>query len=616
MATLRTMLAPFGKSAAHAALVATDFVQVTPLRQPPKLKSFELFELAMDGPSNVILLPSGATADVVVATTSFDCEGMPCRALGPRIVGIQALRESCPVATSTGATATWGAARSDPLIALPPRPCRGTIFGSCGSADLCFFSISLDPFPFPVSFTLSLSFSFLRLLSFSPCFSCSFFSLHIFRCCSLSFSKSFSSFFILSFLSISFSVFLSSSSSVFFGSCSFFFSCAFSFCFCFCFFFLSFSFSFSFSSSFRPSPFVSVSHPFFFVFPSTYFPICCFFSSASSPSSSSSSSFSSTSSVSSPSAVSASVSSSTTSSAADVEEDVKQSVQPSTVTARSLRERFLELEGLGSPESLLEGEEQEDAMSAAVAEVASMARVSGKLSAPFQLAVAESVLSVFVDKWEKRMQGHMEIAKKLVAQIRAQLSFDAEVFDVGDFEQIRSLKQRLGQVDFVVGSLRLTLFEILGDEDDMRTLAKQVCGTETCTEVELCFEYYLQRAEKIKSEAKRQTEDLEDLESLISLVLSRRRLELEKMNLWLGLLGAGTGVGAVLTGAFGMNLLSGLENRRHGFVIACIFITAFSAGVCWGLRRAAKYRMRRRRRRTAPAASAAVAPIFDQVHGP
>jgi len=267
------------------------------------------------------------------------------------------------------------------------------------------------------------------------------------------------------------------------------------------------------------------------------------------------------------------------------------------VTVQRLRDRFLEVE---------EGRGQSgDAREASLGS----ASVADQLPVPFPLGVAEAVLALYVEKLEVNVRQQVKAARRLGVKIEKDITSSGDMLlGASDFERIRVLKQRLGRIDSAAGSLRQTLFETLGDEDDMQSLERGVCSEYLCTaeDWELCFEYYLQKAEDIQLDAQRETEDLEDLESLIGLSLSRRRLELEQFNLGLGILASGFSFAAVLTGAFGMNLLSGLEDRRHGFVFASVVIVALSTGICVGLSRVAKLRLRRRRppprrARTSPA---------------
>lgn len=248
-------------------------------------------------------------------------------------------------------------------------------------------------------------------------------------------------------------------------------------------------------------------------------------------------------------------------------------------TSARLRKRYLEVEG---QEKLAVSSEQ------------------SRLPVPFTLAVAEASLLVFTEKLEASMRLLSVQVRELLDRCTDHPSASQEanfvkVLDTIQLGEIRELKQRLGQMDKVSQSLRESLFEVLGDEDDMATL-QRVCGSgEVCSEEdwELCFEFFLQKAEEIELTAKRHIQELEDLESLIGLALSRQRLELEQINLWLEIVSLGLAAGAALTGAFGMNLLSGLENRRHGFAIGCGAIALISSGVSFGSRLAIKRRLRR-----------------------
>lgn len=251
------------------------------------------------------------------------------------------------------------------------------------------------------------------------------------------------------------------------------------------------------------------------------------------------------------------------------------------LTLARIRERFLEVEGSPDAEDSLEISPRP------------LLETSG-LPVPFPLAVTEAALSVFTEKLEASMRQVTLKVKNLVGRIEGDLLTEVDIFEI---EQIRVLKMRLGRIETVSGSLQKTLFERIGDEDDMELLAQKVSGCDVCSveDWELCFEYYLQKGEEVQSDAQRQVQDLDNLESFINLLLSRRRLELEQINLGLETLAAGFGFGAFLTGAFGMNLVNPFETSRAGFAKITVGISLLSAALFVGLRWAIKRRMRRRR---------------------
>ncbi|CAE8582155.1 unnamed protein product [Polarella glacialis] len=202
----------------------------------------------------------------------------------------------------------------------------------------------------------------------------------------------------------------------------------------------------------------------------------------------------------------------------------------------------------------------------------------GKDSVHFSLAVTEALLVMFLDRLTTMLHPSSAEATNLLRELTPTRSRQVDVTAL-QLETLRRTKQRLDYMLSQAKSFQQALLEALEDEDDLEELASSVGPT--TEEWELCFEYYSQSAEELVLEATRLIEDLEDLERSIALRLSSRRLELEKIQLFLELLGLGLGTGALLTGAFGMNLPSGFESKRPAFfwkafasiLLACISVS-------------------------------------------
>ena len=88
--------------------------------------------------------------------------------------------------------------------------------------------------------------------------------------------------------------------------------------------------------------------------------------------------------------------------------------------------------------------------------------------------------------------------------------------------------------------------------------------------MELVLEYYLQRSEAVHSEAGKLLEAARDMEDSISVNLSQRRYEVNRLELMLAMASFSTAVGALITGVFGMNLTSGLEITPFAFIIITV----------------------------------------------
>jgi len=209
-------------------------------------------------------------------------------------------------------------------------------------------------------------------------------------------------------------------------------------------------------------------------------------------------------------------------------------------------------------------------------------------SVPFALVVAEALLAIYLDKISSWLQAAIKQADMLLgrsAQVKQDQASSLQL------DKLRLTKQRFDLVQSQAKSFQNMLLQALEDEDDLMDLATSVGPTKE--EWELCFEYYSQSAAELDAEVSAQLESMDDLENFWLLRLSARRLELEKSQLWLELLGVGLNCGAVISGIFGMNITSGLEAKRPAFFWrVCIAMVLFSGAVSFGLHMFVSRRLR------------------------
>lgn len=106
--------------------------------------------------------------------------------------------------------------------------------------------------------------------------------------------------------------------------------------------------------------------------------------------------------------------------------------------------------------------------------------------------------------------------------------------------------------------------------------ARAFCLCVACPQVENLLEYYLQRCETCHSEAERLLENTRDLEDSITVSLSARRYEVNKLELMLSIATFATAVGALVAGIFGMNL-------RNKFEMSVVAFYGTAGGICFGV---------------------------------
>jgi len=217
-----------------------------------------------------------------------------------------------------------------------------------------------------------------------------------------------------------------------------------------------------------------------------------------------------------------------------------------------------------------------------------------KLQVPFELVVGEAALISSSSPLEYDLiKSQPRLSKYVRAINRNKLSRET-------LEGLRTFKQKLISIESRAQAMREMLVDLLDDDEDMRRLAlskPRTTGLRTVDstaaeeeererevlieEWEMLLEYYLLRYETISSEASRLLEEARDLEETVALLISSRRLELSRIELILSICSIAVGSGAMMSGIFGMNLLSGLEVTRgvfwtvFGLIIVGVIVVGF-----------------------------------------
>jgi len=231
---------------------------------------------------------------------------------------------------------------------------------------------------------------------------------------------------------------------------------------------------------------------------------------------------------------------------------------------------------------------------------------------PFELEALEGVLTVTLSQLDSEMNVLLKHAAKVLSAVPSEVS-------PMNLEQLRRTKQSCVEIESKASALRNLLEEILDDEDELvrlnlssrprredrvrqreRERLQREQGSNTqyqnaedalaemddeeeeekeVEEVEDMLEYYMQRAAGVQSEAERVLEGARDLEESISVSLSARRFEVNRLELMLSMGSFAAALGAMISGIFGMNLRSNLEMSMLGFygvtgliVVGCFYV--------------------------------------------
>uniref|UniRef100_A0A7S0WIG7 Magnesium transporter n=1 Tax=Pyramimonas obovata TaxID=1411642 RepID=A0A7S0WIG7_9CHLO len=202
----------------------------------------------------------------------------------------------------------------------------------------------------------------------------------------------------------------------------------------------------------------------------------------------------------------------------------------------------------------------------------------GELSTPgdgfFEMEVLEVALLDAITELEVMLSQSTKRVDRMMRILPAQISAVA-------LEELRNVKQELVELESRASAMREMLLDVLDDDEDVQNMLISRSGVERSAEtleedeeeVEGLLEYYLQRSEAYHSEAERLLENTRDLEESIAVSLSARRFEVNKLELWLSVASFAVAVGALVSGIFGMNLLSGLETApRYFWMTSCAIV--------------------------------------------
>eukprot|EP01133_Synstelium_polycarpum_P004390 gene4390-5137_t len=125
------------------------------------------------------------------------------------------------------------------------------------------------------------------------------------------------------------------------------------------------------------------------------------------------------------------------------------------------------------------------------------------------------------------------------------------------------------------------LNKVLQSDEDMALMYlsfRNVTGTtrkkNQHEELEILLENYMRQLEQISNEISQLKETVTSTEEFVNFQLDTARNKMMRMTLMLSLVTISTGMGSMVTGIFGMNLLNGLELHPNSFMIVCGSVVA------------------------------------------
>ncbi|TMW63223.1 hypothetical protein Poli38472_002164 [Pythium oligandrum] len=207
---------------------------------------------------------------------------------------------------------------------------------------------------------------------------------------------------------------------------------------------------------------------------------------------------------------------------------------------------------------------------------------------PFELSALEALLATICRHFEHEYEKTAPVVSKALDRLAHGKIATAEL------ETLRSFKNSMNEFESQVNGVRRALMDILDNEEDLRLLHLSKLYDEPSLltdlysfdseDVEVLIENYLQDIYSTRTKANLMQHRIQNTESLVMLKLDSMRNYLLGVELIFTLVAISISVGTYITGAFGMNLNSHLQEEEGwfwGVVIftLIVFITSTVTGV-------------------------------------
>merc|ERR1712012_1349277 len=181
----------------------------------------------------------------------------------------------------------------------------------------------------------------------------------------------------------------------------------------------------------------------------------------------------------------------------------------------------------------------------------------------FELLVLEAALDHVVRKFGR----HLQIIKPSVEMILQQIEANPET---NGLKRLLAVKKSFSEFEQKVEHYAKILRNILADDEDMTSLHLSNSEEGNHEDVELLLGSYSADLDEIETEIKIFIDMIEDTDQFISAHLDSVRNEIIKLSLFIEIGGLIMGVGAVVSGIFGMNLKNTLEEHPYAFILVCV----------------------------------------------
>eukprot|EP00898_Chlorokybus_atmophyticus_P008487 jgi/Chlat1/863/Chrsp107S01342 len=204
----------------------------------------------------------------------------------------------------------------------------------------------------------------------------------------------------------------------------------------------------------------------------------------------------------------------------------------------------------------------------------------GQPVAPFEFRALEALLDYACEELKRRA----EAIEAQVGPILKLMAKHAEGADLIGTQELLPLKTELAELENEVNQLKAALDELLKNDEDMaamyltvKTSAGHQRRTDQHQEMEELLETMLKRVSETAITIHGIHRNVSATEEAVRLMLASARNTLIKTELFFTIATFAVACGAVVTGVFGMNLVTHMENNPYAFPIASASVLVISA---------------------------------------
>ena len=179
----------------------------------------------------------------------------------------------------------------------------------------------------------------------------------------------------------------------------------------------------------------------------------------------------------------------------------------------------------------------------------------------FEQVILETALENVVQKFRR----HLHIIKPALEMLLQQVESNPET---NGLRRLLAVKKSFSEFEQNVELVSKVIRNLLADDEDMTNLSLTNLGEKE--DIELLLSSVSADLDEIETEIKIFIDMIEDTDQFISAHLDAVRNEIIKMSLFIEIGGLIMGMGAVVSGIFGMNLHNALEDHPYAFSLVCL----------------------------------------------